>query len=54
MQFADDKKLHAEWNAAKLASKVKLAKYILDTQGVVINPDSLFDIQVRVRFLIRH
>jgi hypothetical protein len=46
-QFADDEKLHAEWAAAKLASKKRLAKYVLDVTGVMIDPNSLFDIQIK-------
>ncbi|VAH66181.1 unnamed protein product [Triticum turgidum subsp. durum] len=45
--FADDEKLHAEWAAAKLASKKRLAKHVLDVTGVTIDPDSLFDIQIK-------
>jgi glucan phosphorylase len=46
-QFADDEKLHAEWAAAKLASKKRLVKYVLDVTGVTIDPNSLFDIQIK-------
>ncbi|VAH81807.1 unnamed protein product [Triticum turgidum subsp. durum] len=45
--FADDEKLHAEWAAAKLASKKRLAKHVLDVTGVTIDPNSLFDIQIK-------
>nr|CDM85028.1 unnamed protein product [Triticum aestivum] len=47
LQFADDEKLHAEWAAAKLASKKRLAKHVLDVTGVTIDPNSLFDIQIK-------
>ncbi|TVU36470.1 hypothetical protein EJB05_18406 [Eragrostis curvula] len=46
-KFADDEKLHAEWASAKLASKKRLAKYVLDVTGVTIDPNSLFDIQIK-------
>ncbi|VAH81806.1 unnamed protein product [Triticum turgidum subsp. durum] len=46
-KFADDEKLHAEWAAAKLASKKRLAKHVLDVTGVTIDPNSLFDIQIK-------
>ena len=46
-QFADDEKLHAEWAAAKLACKKRLAKHVLDATGVTIDPNSLFDIQIK-------
>ncbi|CAL4953634.1 unnamed protein product [Urochloa decumbens] len=46
-KFADDEKLHAEWSAAKLACKKRLAKHVLDVTGVTIDPTSLFDIQIK-------
>lgn len=46
-QFADDEKLHAEWAAAKLSCKKRLAKHVLDVTGVTIDPTSLFDIQIK-------
>ncbi|KAG2601981.1 hypothetical protein PVAP13_5KG534600 [Panicum virgatum] len=46
-KFADDEKLHAEWAAAKLACKKRLAKHVLDATGVTIDPTSLFDIQIK-------
>ncbi|KAL3829101.1 hypothetical protein ACJIZ3_017903 [Penstemon smallii] len=46
-QFADDADLHAEWYSAKLASKQRLAHYILQVTGVTIDPSTLFDIQVK-------
>lgn len=39
--------MHAEWAAAKLASKCRLAQYVLQVTGVTIDPSSLFDIQVK-------
>lgn len=46
-QFADNEELHAEWAAAKMASKHRLAQYVLQVTGVTIDPNSLFDIQVK-------
>ncbi|KAL3649155.1 hypothetical protein CASFOL_005558 [Castilleja foliolosa] len=46
-QFADDSELQGEWELAKLASKKRLANYIMQITGVSIDPNSLFDIQVK-------
>ncbi|VFQ91380.1 unnamed protein product [Cuscuta campestris] len=46
-QFADDEELHAEWENAKMANKQRLAQYILRVTGVSIDPNTLFDIQVK-------
>ncbi|CAM6099645.1 unnamed protein product [Calypogeia fissa] len=46
-EFADNKDLHRDWNQAKKARKVKLAAYIKEKTGYTINPDALFDIQVK-------
>lgn len=46
-KFADNAELHAEWESAKMANKQRLAQYILRETGVSIDPNSLFDIQVK-------
>lgn len=46
-QFADNTELHGEWASAKMANKVRLAQYILQVTGVKVNPNSLFDIQIK-------
>ncbi|KAK2641737.1 hypothetical protein Ddye_023500 [Dipteronia dyeriana] len=46
-QFADNADLQEEWASAKMASKQRLAQYILRVTGVSIDPNSLFDIQVK-------
>ncbi|KAF9598517.1 hypothetical protein IFM89_028049 [Coptis chinensis] len=46
-QFADNEDLQAEWAAAKMANKKRLAQYILQETGLSIDPNSLFDIQVK-------
>ncbi|KAJ1392996.1 Phosphorylase pyridoxal-phosphate attachment site [Sesbania bispinosa] len=46
-QFADNEDLQAEWLSAKMANKQRLAQYILQVTGESIDPDSLFDIQVK-------
>jgi starch phosphorylase len=47
VQYADDPKLQEEWTAAKVAQKKKLTAWLAETTGVEVNPDSMFDIQVK-------
>ncbi|PWA53785.1 alpha-glucan phosphorylase, H isozyme [Artemisia annua] len=46
-EFADNPELQAEWDAAKMANKQRLTEYILRVTGESIDPNSLFDIQVK-------
>ncbi|GAV74473.1 Phosphorylase domain-containing protein/Glyco_hydro_3 domain-containing protein/Glyco_hydro_3_C domain-containing protein [Cephalotus follicularis] len=46
-QFADSADFQSEWASAKMANKQRLAQYILQVTGVSIDPNSLFDIQVK-------
>lgn len=46
-EFVDDKEFKKEWAEIKLANKVRLARHIKETTGVVVNPHALFDIQVK-------
>ena len=45
--FADDEKTLEELMAIKRENKLRFAKYIKKKQGVDINPDSIFDVQVK-------
>ncbi len=45
--YATDKQFHRQWQAIKLANKNRLAKIIEAKCGVEVNPDSMFDIQVK-------
>ncbi len=45
--FADDAGFRAEWGKIKRDNKSRLAAIIKDRTGIVVNPDSLFDIQVK-------
>lgn len=45
--FADDSGFRAEWEKIKRDNKSRLAAIIKDRTGIVVNPDSLFDIQVK-------
>jgi starch phosphorylase len=45
--LADDQDFRAQFAAAKRANKLRLADYIKRETGVILNPDSLFDVQVK-------
>ncbi|KAL1538762.1 Alpha-1,4 glucan phosphorylase L isozyme, chloroplastic/amyloplastic [Salvia divinorum] len=46
-KFADNKDLHIEWTAAKKFNKSKVASFIKQRTGYSVNPDAMFDIQVK-------
>lgn len=46
-QFANDKVFQQAWREVKKQNKTDLAKLIEESVGLKINPDSLFDIQVK-------
>ena len=46
-EFAEDPEFHRDWRRVKLANKQALAAIIKERTGVVVNPESLFDIQVK-------
>jgi glycogen phosphorylase len=45
--YVDDDAFRREWRAVKHANKSRLADFIHSTTGVELNPDWLFDIQVK-------
>jgi starch phosphorylase len=45
--FATDPGFRQQWRAVKAGNKRRLAKLVAERTGVVIDPDSLFDIQVK-------
>ena len=45
--FEKDEKIVAELAKIKRANKVRLSEYLEKTQGIKLNPDSLFDVQVK-------
>lgn len=47
MDFADDKEFCGKVAAIKKNKKDALCSYILDREGVELNPDSVFDIQIK-------
>ncbi len=46
-KFADDKKFQKAWDDVKRSNKLKFSKYLKDNFDFDVNPDSLFDIQVK-------
>jgi glycogen phosphorylase len=46
-QFKNDAHFTAEFMAIKRANKARLSAHIKRTTGIVVNPDSLFDVQVK-------
>jgi starch phosphorylase len=45
--LADDPGFQAEWRAVKLANKRRLAALIAERTGIIVDPTSLFDVQVK-------
>src|SRR4029077_17578335 len=45
--FADDLNFQEQWRMVKLANKHRFAGLIKDRTGIVVNPESLFDIQAK-------
>ena len=46
-QFVNDDEFLAEFTRIKLENKKRLAAYIQKTLGVTVNPDSIFDVQIK-------
>jgi len=47
LEKVDDAKFHEKWSAIKKQNKERLAHYIQTTTGVVVNTESMFDVQVK-------
>lgn len=45
--FADDGAFRDKFADIKKENKEKLAKFILDNNGIAVNPDSMFDVQIK-------
>lgn len=46
-EFVDDRKFHDEWRRVKLDNKKKLASRIQEKTGIIVDPDTLFDVQAK-------
>ena len=46
-KYADDKKAQKEFMEIKFQNKVRLAKYIKEHNGIDVDPNSIFDVQVK-------
>ena len=46
-KYADDPTFQKKFMAVKLENKKRLAKYIKETCGVEVNPNALFDVQIK-------
>ena len=46
-KFAEDPDFQKQWRDVKSVAKVKLAEHIQRKTGILVNPDSLFDIQAK-------
>lgn len=47
VKYADDEKSRKEFMQIKRENKVRLAKYIKEHNDIEVNPDSIFDVQVK-------
>lgn len=45
--FADDADVQAQIAAVKVENKRKLAEYVEQTQGIKLNPEAIFDVQIK-------
>ncbi|MFI3206809.1 MAG: glycogen/starch/alpha-glucan phosphorylase [Clostridia bacterium] len=47
MKYRDDKTVLKKLEDIKLSNKVRLANHLKKTQGIIVDPNSLFDVQVK-------
>ena len=45
-QFVVKEDLQFEWRKAKRRNKVKVASFLKEKRGCIVNPDAMFDVQV--------
>ena len=46
-RFAGDPEFHHQWRACKQANKAALADHIIEHTGIAVDPESMFDVQVK-------
>ncbi|WCJ22140.1 Glycogen phosphorylase [Euphorbia peplus] len=46
-QFADNEDLQSEWREAKMRNKIKVAALIKEKTGYTVNPEAMFDVQIK-------
>ncbi|XP_021757075.1 alpha-1,4 glucan phosphorylase L-2 isozyme, chloroplastic/amyloplastic-like isoform X1 [Chenopodium quinoa] len=46
-RFADNLELQSEWREAKRINKMKVADFLKEKTGYLVNPDAMFDVQVK-------
>ncbi|TQD87203.1 hypothetical protein C1H46_027238 [Malus baccata] len=46
-KFADNEDLQSEWREAKRRNKIKVASFLKEKTGYLVNPDAMFDVQVK-------
>ncbi len=47
LPYKDDCNFQKEWSKVKKANKKILAEHIKNTQGIIVNPESLFDVHIK-------
>jgi len=47
LPFKEDPVFRGKWNAIKISNKIALAAYIAGHNGIKVDPDSIFDVQVK-------
>ena len=46
-KYVDDSDFRTAWQKVKLNNKIRLGRYIQEHCGITVNPDSMFDVQVK-------
>ncbi|KAG6757998.1 hypothetical protein POTOM_038329 [Populus tomentosa] len=46
-EFSDNEDLQSEWREAKKRNKINVADFLKEKTGYIVNPDAMFDVQVK-------